>query len=59
MTLAGHCHPHRELPASKLVLWEPNDGCRHPGGQTLIYVDVLKKDAGVSSPQELVECMDK
>ena len=23
MRLAGHCHRHRELPASKLVLWEP------------------------------------
>ena len=44
MKLAGHCHLHRELPASRLVLWEPNDGRRHPGRQTLTYVNVLKKD---------------
>ena len=59
MKLAGHCHRHRELPASRLVLWEPNEGRRHPGRQTLTYVDVLKKDAGVSSPQELAGCMDE
>ena len=55
MKLAGHCHEsrHRELPASMLVLWEPNDGPRHPGRQTLTYMDLLKKDAGVSSSQEL------
>ena len=26
MRLAGHCHRHRELPASRLVLWEPTHG---------------------------------
>ena len=26
MRLAGHCQRHQELPASKLVLWEPTLG---------------------------------
>ena len=34
MKLAGHCHRHRKFSLIKLVLWEPNDGRRHPGGQT-------------------------
>ena len=36
MRLAGHCQRHRELPASKLVLWEPLHG-----RPTLTYVEVL------------------
>ena len=28
MKLAGHCYRHQELPASKLVLWEPKHGHR-------------------------------
>ena len=58
MKLAGHCHRHHELPASKLVLWEPKHGHRLPGGHTLTYVDVLRKDAGVNSSQELAGCME-
>ena len=56
MKLAGHCHQQRELPASRLVLWEPNDGSRHLGRQTLTYVDVLKKDA-VKSPHAVTGWM--
>ena len=58
MKLAGHCHRHQELPASKLVLWEPKHGHRLPGGHTLTYVDVLRKDAGVNNSQELAGCME-
>ena len=49
MRLAGHCHRHRELPAQKLVLWEPTHGHRSRGRPTSTYVDVLRKDAGAES----------
>ena len=58
MKLAGHCYRHQELPASKLVLWEPKHGHRLRGGHTLTYVDVLRKDAGVTNTQELAGCME-
>ncbi len=58
MGLAGHCQRHPELPASKLVLWEPSRGCRLRGRPTLTYVDILKKDAGVQSTSELERCME-
>ena len=58
MKLAGHCHRHRELPASRLVLWEPTRGHRSRGRSALTYVDVLKKDAGAESSSELAGCME-
>ena len=58
MRLAGHCQRLQELPASKLVLWEPTHGHRSRGGQTLTYVDVLKKDVGAQSTSELAGCME-
>ena len=58
MKLAGHCHRHQELPASKLVLWEPTHGRRLRGHPTLTYVDVLKQDAGANNSQELAGCME-
>ena len=48
MRLVGHRQRHQELPASKLVLWEPTHG-----RPTLTYVDVLKKDAEAQSTDEL------
>ena len=57
MRLAGHCHRHQELPASKLVLWEPLHGHRSRGRPTATYVDVLKKDAGAETAGELAGCM--
>lgn len=58
MRLAGHCRRHRELPASKLVLWEPTHGHRSRGRPTLTYVDILKRDAGAQSTNELARCME-
>ena len=58
MRLAGHCHRHRELPAQKLVLWEPTHGHRSRGRPTSTYVDVLRKDAGAESTKELTRCME-
>ena len=58
MRLAGHCQRHQELPASKLVLWEPTHGHRSQVRPALTYVDVLKKDAGAQSTAELAGCME-
>ena len=58
MRLAGHCQRHRELLASKLVLWETTHGQRLRGRPTLTYVDILKKDAGAESTNELARCME-
>ena len=58
MKLAGHCQRHRELPASKVVLWEPTHGRRSRGRPKLTYVDILKKDVGAQSTDELARCME-
>ena len=55
MQFAGHCHPHPELPAGRLVLWEPSSACGHQskGHPTTTFVKVLAQDAGVDSSAEL------
>ena len=58
MRLAGHCQRHQELPANKLVLWEPTHGHRSRGRPTSTYVDVLKKDSGARNTSELAGCME-
>ena len=58
MRLAGHCHRHKELPASRLVLWEPTHGHRSRGRPTPTYVDVLKRDVGAETAGELAGCME-
>ena len=44
MKLAGHCQRHQELPAGRLVLWEPTHGHRSRGRPAPTYVDLLKDD---------------
>ena len=58
MRLAGHCQRHQELPASKLVLWEPTHGHRSRGRPTKTYVDILKEDVGTQNTNELARCME-
>ncbi|KAJ8346398.1 hypothetical protein SKAU_G00277990 [Synaphobranchus kaupii] len=60
MRQAGHCHRHRELPASKLVLWEPSPGRgrRSRGRPTPTFVDILKKDVGAETTGEIAGCME-
>ena len=57
MKLAGHCIRHPEEEASKLVLWEPTKGKRNVGKQAVSYIDNLKKDTGMESPQEIRTAM--
>ena len=61
MQFAGHCHRHPELPAGRLVLWEPSParGHRSRGHPTASFVEVLARDAGVESSAELARCMDE
>ena len=58
MKLARHCHRHREIPASKLVLWEPNDGSRRPGGQTLTLCGCTQEGCRSEHPLQ-AGCMDE
>ena len=58
MKLAGHCQRHQELPAGRLVLWEPTHRHRWRGRPTLTYVDVLKSDAGAQNTRELARCTE-
>ena len=58
MKLAGHCHRHPELPASRLITWEPTHGQRSRGGQRTTLLKTLMQHAGVSSKEELAACME-
>jgi len=58
MDLVGHCSLHPELPAGKVILWEPTYGCRRRGRQRGTFLDTLKKDAGLESIEELKTCME-
>ena len=59
MGLAGHCYRHPEVPASKVVLWTPTHGKRNRGRPTVTMVDVLMKDTGTASTEELARCITK
>jgi len=54
MGLVGH----PELPAGKVILWEPTHGYRRRGRQREAFLDTLKKDAGLESIEELRTCME-
>jgi len=45
MGLVGHCSRHPELPAGKVILWEPTHGYRRRRRQRGIFLDTLKKGA--------------
>jgi hypothetical protein len=51
--LAGHCIRHNELEANDLVLLEPSKGKESRGSQKLTYVDLLRRDLGLESADEL------
>ena len=57
MGMAGHCCRHPELPASRLVLWEPTHGVKLRGKQRRSYVGVLRRDAGAETTTELAACI--
>ena len=53
LKLAGHCVRHNELEANDLVLWEPTQGRASRGNQKTTYVDMLRRDTGLQSTEEL------
>ena len=61
MQFAGHCHRHPELPAGRLVLWEPSRARGHQsrGHPTKTFVEVLVQDAGVESSAEQAKCIEE
>ena len=56
--LAGHCYRHQDLPASKLLLWQPTHGKLGRGRPKTTFVDTLKADTGATSTGELASCME-
>ena len=56
--LIGHCHHHRELRASQLVLWRPTRGHLGRGRPVSTLIGTLMRDAGAVSSSELSACMD-
>ena len=55
MKLAGHCQRHQELPAGRLVLWEPTHGHRSRGRPAPTYVDLLKDDVGSQDTRQTLD----
>lgn len=53
LKIAGHCDQHQNLPAGKLVLWEPSHRQRERGQPTPTFVEALRMDAGVESSDGL------
>ena len=57
MRLAGHYIRHIELPASKVILWEPKQGNRGRGRQRISYIKMLMRDTGLDRIEELRTAM--
>ena len=57
MRLAGHIARHEDLLANHVLFWDPQHGRRRPGRPHLTYVDMLKKDTGLTSPDEIRSTM--
>ena len=55
--IAGHCYRNRELPASRLVLWEPTHGWRKPGRPATTFLNILQDNTGATTSAELPACM--
>ena len=57
MKLAGHLARHDDLLAHQLLLWEPQHGHRGRGRPHLTYVDILRRDTGLSDSGEIKQLM--
>ena len=58
MRLAGHGVRHSELTMNPLILWEPTHGkSSSKGRQRLTYLDMLRKDTGLTESQEIKTMM--
>ena len=57
LSLAGHCHRHPMLPASRVMLREPKHG-KPSRGRPIKTMVKMMEDAGVEMTDELVSCMN-
>ena len=57
LKLAGHIHRHPELTANKLLFWEPTHGFPNLGKPHHTYIDMLRRDTGIQSTQEIGSLM--
>ena len=57
LRLAGHCVRHPEEIASQLVLWEPSRETANRGRKTVDFVDLIKRDTGLDSINEIKASM--
>ena len=51
--LAGHCYRHPELPAHRVLLWQPTHGRRSRGRPAASFTKTLMNDAQAESVEEL------
>ena len=57
LKFAGHCIRQKDAPVCNMILWEPLHGYTVRGRPQLNYVDVLRKDTGLTAT-ELKACME-
>ena len=58
MRLSGHGYRHTEEIASKLIVWEPQDGHTRRGIYRISYIDNLLADTGACNRNELAKIMN-
>ena len=57
LRLAGHCVRHPEEEASKLIIWETQEGKRRRGRRQVTYIDNIKADTGLETTDEVFTAM--
>ena len=58
LRLAGHCVRHEEEIASQFVLWQPSHGHVNRGRKPVDYIDLLKRDTGIDTTEDLQSAMN-
>ena len=57
MKFAVPCYRNSELVASQLDLWQPAHGRKNRGRQLTSYIDILLKDTGLKTVDEVANFM--
>ena len=57
LRLAGHCTGRNEETASKVLLWEPQQGHPNRGRLRTTYIDTIKADTGLDNTKEIRDAM--
>ena len=56
MTFGGHCYQNSELVASQFVLMQSTNERKYRGRQRTTYLDILLKDTGLKTVDDLENC---